>query len=247
MSEVSIEEFEQSATQTKHPVLFKSALRLLWSLIILALIGLVYYQATRDDVLPINEITFSGDFQRLSERDLKPVIENGVEGNFFTLSVASLYSSLVALPWVERVWIHRVWPDRININLLEQRPVAILNDRGVLNKNGEVFLNESEEFKGKLPVFIVPRQYEKEIIKVYERYSSLLEKYEMKISRFEYDNRKAQTIFLTNGMELKLGKEKTAQRLTRFLKVYDSELHQNTKKIKRVDLRYTNGFAVKWL
>jgi len=47
-------------------------------------------------------------------------------------------------------------------------------------------------------------------------------------------------------MTLKIGREFQDKRLKRFMVAYDQSLYQVLDKISIVDLRYTNGFAVKW-
>ena len=58
--------------------------------------------------------------------------------------------------------------------------------------------------------------------------------------------RGAWTIWLDNGIEVIVGREQMKARLLRFLHLYKTELEPQAKNIERVDIRYTNGAAVKW-
>ena len=51
---------------------------------------------------------------------------------------------------------------------------------------------------------------------------------------------------LTDGVVVELGREQLAQRLQRFASLYAGPLRQEWENVKRVDLRYTNGVAVRW-
>jgi len=52
---------------------------------------------------------------------------------------------------------------------------------------------------------------------------------------------------LDNGMALMLGRqEKSHERLLRFVRSYNRVLAARAEQIEQVDLRYTNGFAVRW-
>ena len=63
---------------------------------------------------------------------------------------------------------------------------------------------------------------------------------------FKEDARGSWRIKLENGIVLKIGREHQAKRLKRFMVAYDQSLNEVLDKISVVDLRYTNGFAVKW-
>jgi cell division septal protein FtsQ len=49
-----------------------------------------------------------------------------------------------------------------------------------------------------------------------------------------------------NGIEINLGREDFTERLQRFVDIYPRILASQSDKIAVVDLRYTNGFAVRW-
>ena len=205
-----------------------------------------YKAISQDDVLPIKEISISGEFNQLSAQELHSLIVDGVQGNFFTLSVKDIYQKFYALPWVDQIWVHRVWPDKINIEIRENTPVAILKNKGLLNEKGKVFSTNVSDFENTLPIFSVATKYEQEAIKAYRQYGELLNPVAVEIRKFTYDSRKSQSVFLSNGVELKLGRVNAEQRLSRFIKVYKANLSTKMKRISVVDLRYTNGFAVEW-
>jgi len=224
----------------------KVTTRIAWFVAIFIVCGFTYSQITRDDVLPVNEITVSGVFNQLKTDELKTLVADGVEGNFFTLSVAVLYAKLLSMPWVEQVWIHRVWPGKIKINILEQKPIAIWNGKGLINAKGELFHNDVSAFKDALPLFVVDARYKQEVIKWHDEYKKILDEFDLSIKRFELDDRKNQSLYLSNKIKLDLGGTETAQRLTRFLKVFKNNLYREEGRISKVDLRYSNGFSVAW-
>lgn len=51
---------------------------------------------------------------------------------------------------------------------------------------------------------------------------------------------------MANGLQLGLGRKETHLRLMRFVRVYAEVLKPRIEAIDSVDLRYTNGFAVRW-
>ena len=51
-------------------------------------------------------------------------------------------------------------------------------------------------------------------------------------------------IQLDNGVDIVLGRYETEKRFNRFIRVFGREVEQNRPGFKRIDLRFTNGFAV---
>lgn len=217
-----------------------------WFLVIAGVFLGGYKIISQENVLPIKEISISGEFNQISAQELHGLVVDGFQGNFFTLSVNEIYQKFYALPWVEQIWVHRIWPDKINIEIRENKVVAILKGRGLLNDKGKVFIADAATVDGTLPVFVVANNYETEAIDAYKQYVEILNDVGLGIRQFNFDRRKSQSLFLSNGIALTLGRVNTEKRLMRFVSVYDSKLIATPAKIEGVDLRYTNGFAVKW-
>jgi len=224
----------------------KILIRVLWISFLVGVGAVSYYQLTRSDVLPIKQIAFKGEFAQLEVNDMQPIVENVVSGNFFTLNVADLYQRLLALPWVKQVWIHRVWPDKINVNVQEQMPIGVLKGRGLINQEGDVFASSSQIFEEKLVLFDVAETFEKKAIQYYQQYVDVLRSTGLKIKSYHFNIRNSQSIIFTNGLELKLGKQDTKNRMTLFVLAYAKNIGPKVDAIKRLDFRYTNGFAVQW-
>ena len=53
-------------------------------------------------------------------------------------------------------------------------------------------------------------------------------------------------MLLSNGVELRLGRNETKRRVERFVKVFSMRNAPNIDGIKYIDLRYPNGFAMKY-
>ena len=60
------------------------------------------------------------------------------------------------------------------------------------------------------------------------------------------DNRGATDIELAGGLEVKLGRELIEHKVARLVRIYRDEIQPRRAGIARLDLRYSNGFAVAW-
>ena len=50
----------------------------------------------------------------------------------------------------------------------------------------------------------------------------------------------------SNGIQLILGRNKVGEKIRRLVVVWETDLNQQSSKIKAIDLRYPNGLAVSW-
>ena len=66
------------------------------------------------------------------------------------------------------------------------------------------------------------------------------------ITRMELDERRAWHLQVGNGVLLELGRADTRERLQRFIRAYPTIFAARIEELKRVDLRYSNGFSVYW-
>ena len=72
----------------------------------------------------------------------------------------------------------------------------------------------------------------------------LIAELNMNIVKIRQDARRSWVLVLSSGFELRLGRNNMHERLQRFADVYSQHLKKQESKIKHIDMRYTNGFAV---
>ena len=80
----------------------------------------------------------------------------------------------------------------------------------------------------------------------YQEARQALNQISLPISALVQDARGAWTLRLVNGLGLKLGKSELIERVQRFITLYPKTLYERLADIETVDLRYTNGLAVRW-
>ena len=77
------------------------------------------------------------------------------------------------------------------------------------------------------------------------RAKARLAKLGLKIKSLELSDRRASRIDLEDGTVLLLVRHFIAERLDRLVRAWPRILRENWSKVASIDLRYTNGFAVK--
>lgn len=228
------------------------------------LYGAAYYAVHLPGLFPLHSVRLSAAPQRVVAPEVLQVVRNEVHGNFFTVDIERLRQSLEKLPWVRSVSIRREFPHRLAVRLEEHQALARWNNSALVNRQGEVFVAESERvtvgaygntpsprpplYGGSeqvLPSFIGQNGASFEVAQHYAQFSQQLAALNLQVAQLALSPRHAWQLRLSNGMVLELGREDMQQRLARFVAVYPYSLAVMQGTVKYVDLRYRNGFAVK--
>lgn len=196
--------------------------------------------------LPIRSVQFEGSFRHIETSALKKTVSDEINGGFFRLDIAAIRKRLEKLPWVDRVLVRRVWPDVVQIRVTEQVPVAYWGSKAFINRRGEIFHARARRPLGKLPKFSGPEGSEAVVSQRFNEMNNFLGKIGLKVVQIDVDQRRAWRIRLDNGLRLRLGRRRVLDRLKRFIAVYPVIVARQAGVIEQVDLRYTNGLAVRW-
>jgi cell division protein FtsQ len=224
------------------PLLRSIANALIASSVLAVLYGAAHYAVHRPGLFPLHTAHLSAAPQRVDAAEVLQVLRNETGGNLFTVDIDRLRQALEKLPWVRKVSIRREFPDGLLLQFEEHQAVARWNNVALVNRQGEVFAAASEQ---KLPVFIGQDGTAAEIAQQYVQFSQQLAGLDLQVTRLELSPRHAWQLHLSNGMVLELGREDMQQRLARFVTVYPYSLAAEQGRVKYVDLRYRNGFAVR--
>jgi cell division protein FtsQ len=198
------------------------------------------------DTLPIKRVQVEGQFRYLDQKDVYDALGNLASGGFFNVDVRAVKHAAESLPWVDRASVKRVWPDTLQVEIKEQVPLARWNDNKLINIHGVLFEPPVKSLPDKLPLFSGPTGTEQKVAEQYQDLSKQLASVGLIIEELRLTNRRAWDLRLKNNVALLLGKTASNERLERFVAVYPRVLKEKVLRIESVDLRYTNGFAVRW-
>lgn len=191
--------------------------------------------------IALKTVNFKGRFDHLSPDVLQTVASRVVQGNFFTGDVKTVRTEFEKLPWVRSASVRRVWPDRLEVTLEEQVPLAYWGTDALLNTHGEIF---RAPYNDPLPRFAGPPGSEREVTQAYQEFSAILKPVELMPEEVVLSARRAWQVKLGNDMVLELGRVDMAERLARFVAV-SKLVPELAGRRGRIDLRYPNGFALK--
>ena len=191
---------------------------------------------------PLREVRVAAPPAHVTADQVEAIVRRELRGNFFTVDLAAARAAFEGLPWVRRVEVRRQWPDRLDVAFEEHAPLARWGDRALVNTHGEVF---EGAYDGTLPVFNGPAGTAKEIAIQYEYFRRSLAAIGQTPAQLQISPRRAWQVRLQSGLTLELGREQIEARLARFVAAYERTVGKLGRRIDYVDLRYSNGFAVR--
>jgi cell division protein FtsQ len=193
-------------------------------------------------VFPLREIRVIGDVGHVTNDQVAAVIARELRGNFFTVDLAQAREAFEKLPWVRKVNVRRQWPDRLELAVEEHKPLARWGSTALVNAHGEVF---EAAISSTLPVFSGPEGTASEVVARYAEFDRLLAPIGRKVVLIALSARRAWQLRLDDGMVLDLGRENLEGRLAGFVSAYQRTVARLPQPPSHVDLRYSNGFAVR--
>ncbi len=220
--------------------------QLMWTALITGVVVILWFAVRGVLDRPIQHAEISGKFAQVSRIQIEQVLEPFARKGFISIDLAKVKHALEALRWIDHVRVERAWPDGVRVFVTEQVAVARWGERGLLNTRGELFLPDARDVRADLPQLNGPEGTQSEVAKLYlETYPRLLT-VSLTLSRVTLDERGAWSLQLSNGIEVRLGREDVAARLERFIRAASPVVATRTGDVAYVDMRYSNGFSIGW-
>jgi cell division protein FtsQ len=195
---------------------------------------------------PIRQVVIEGALYNVTREDISPVLKSYLGQNFFALDIAAVQENLLTNPWIEWVAVQRQWPDKLTVRLAERNVFGRWGQNELVDVNGIRFSPPIVRYPKSWPLLIGPDDHEMELIHAYQKASTVLNSVGLRLVQTTQDTRRSWRLMLDNGIEIYLGRKQITERLKRFAAVYPHVLADHIDKIAAVDLRYGNGFAVRW-
>ncbi|MGU9951248.1 MAG: cell division protein FtsQ/DivIB [Gammaproteobacteria bacterium WSBS_2016_MAG_OTU1] len=160
--------------------------------------------------------------------------------NLLLLDLPYWREQLKRLPGVADVILRRQLPGKLEVQLVEHRPLASWADGGLVDVMGRRYGGAVEEW---LPVFKGPGGRAASMVEFYESANKILTPLGEIITQLEVDEKGEWRLFLEGGVVLYLGRERRHVRLRRYAS-HAFNLRDRFARLRVVDLRYEKGFAI---
>lgn len=217
------------------------------ALVVLPVVGLVRGWFASDR-WPIRMLKVEAPYRHVSADQIRAVVAPYLHKGFFATRLDGVQQAVVALPWVASAEARKVWPDTLILRVQERQPVAHWNGDELIGRDGSVFRAPGAGQLTGLPELSGAEDRESDVLAFYRRVSAQFAAIGLKVAGVDLSGRDSWRLKLGNGAELVIGNVDPEQRLKRFLQTYPRLVQDGGgKTFSRVDLRYANGYAVRWV
>ncbi len=210
---------------------------------ILVVLAILFGGLARLGAQPLR-LELYGDLQRTANgaiaAQLRPVLEKG----FFAASADEIQADLQALPWVAQAQAEFLWPDRLALRVREHRPLAAIENGGVLTDAGTVIATTTSE---PLPVVRGTQHRAKDIAEVLQLVKEACAACAVRGLELRAGNQLSlQLAWEGHAMRVELGRPDWRDALERLTAHALPELQPRLQQVETIDLRYRHAYAVRW-
>jgi cell division protein FtsQ len=216
------------------------------ALVALPIVGVLrgWFAANR---WPVTQLVVQAEFKHVSAGQIRAAVLPRLGKGFFALDLDTVQKAVAALPWVESVEASKRWPDTLLLRVYEREPFAHWNDKQLISRQGKVFDAPDANVDPKLPQLRGPDDRLAEVVSFYADVQKAFAGTHLAITGVALTERGSWSLSTDSGAQIVLGdRDQAGRRLRRFLDVYPQVVAGHGDSFVYADLRYTNGFAVKW-
>lgn len=194
----------------------------------------------------INHISIEGQYTKINTKKVAKIMLPYLHTNLLTLDSYKLQQQLLTLPWVDSVKVHRHWPHELQIALSEKKAIALWYNHGLISQSGELFFPSKNTFPANLPEIDAPKDLIENSLSSLTTMDLALSTDNLSIAKLMVKQRDDISLVLKNGIKVLLGRDNQMERLQRFIDIFYKVFENRLNQVQYVDMRYTNGMAVKW-
>jgi len=198
------------------------------------------------DRWPVTRLAVRAEFNHVSAEQIRAAVAPLLGQGFFAVRLDAVRDAVARLPWVERVEARKRWPDVLDLVVYEQQPYARWGEDRLINRRGEIFSVAGAGTLQGLPRLSGPDDRLADVLQFYADCISEFSGSGLVIDAVALSPRGGWRLDLASGAVVEIGREDAKRRLQRFLDVWPRLAGARPTPPAYVDLRYENGFAIRW-
>lgn len=217
--------------------------------IVALVLGIVYavlWSINEGKLLPLKSISMVEAPQKVTTAQLRDSLTEYLHPSILGVDVKGARESLEELPWIRKAQVRRAWPGVLEVKIDERRALGIWNDRALVDYRGQLFRPKGESLPPGLVRLYGPRGSVQQVVKKFKMIGQIFDKQEIKLASLQLSARGSWSAKTVDKVAMAMGSERTVARVERFVSALSALNARRDGQIKRVDLRYPNGFAVAW-
>ena len=226
------------------------------SILIAALVAaLCVDQILRSGYFTIEQVRVDTVLQRVDQGLIERSTWRNIKGNYLTADLGGIEQALENLPGVYQAVIRRVWPQTLAVSVTETGAMAQfapLGKSGTARDHEFINLRPSNQLST-VPVLRAHPVDRQMIIDVFKQILPALHDVELEPLALSVSPAGRWELELQTGVDtpanrfvLLAGRGPVREKVIRFASSYAMALRSRGDMIAKVDMRYVNGFAVRW-
>ena len=197
---------------------------------------------------PLTKLRVASDARHIDDAELQKVLAPYAKQGFFAVRLDDAQAALAKLPWVEEAEVSKKWPDVLEVHITEHRPLALWDDTLLLSERGSLYPRNAMGTalpKGLPQLGGDPRRVA-EVLAFYNQSRELFAPLGLGVRELRQDARGSWSLRLSDGAQVLVGRQDAELRVRRFADLLPKLISPEGRALQRADLRYANGFALKW-
>jgi cell division protein FtsQ len=163
----------------------------------------------------------------------------------FDFDVVEAKQKLELHSWILQASVTRIWPSTLSLHLIEQVVIARWGNEQLLNQYGEIFQPESLLELSALPLLAGPEDSQAAVMLQYQKLNQILFPAGLLLSGLSLIKRGSWENLLNEQMQVAAGRDDVFEKTQRFIDFYLIQPVEQSSQFLSIDLRYTNGIAVR--
>jgi cell division protein FtsQ len=198
-------------------------------------------------VFPLKNIVIESNFHHQSAEQIRASVMPQLRQGFFGIDLRETRRILADLPWTARVEVRKRWPDTVLVRIVERQAIASWGATHLIDRDGELFEVLGAELMAGLPKLAGPEARRAELMQFVQDGARGLNPLGLTIVEAKISERGGMWIGLSNGVRVIVGRQQFNERWTRLVEGLPTLLSSaSQRRLIEIDLRYTNGMAVRF-
>ena len=215
---------------------------LLFCVIIISIF--VYVMLKTDHYISKVDIVSSNGLTYISKQSLVNNVSKLSEKPWFDVDVKHIEDYLNTIKGVNYSLVKKIWPSSLMIYLYDSKPIAYWNNNQVLLQNMQIISPNVLNYTKNLPYIESDDKNSKNYIyKTYQKLAQIATQNSTEIVKISYKGNQF-SLCLKNKIWVILGSSNLVKRMDLFFKDYQEV--KRYKSVKYFDMRYSDGFVVKY-
>lgn len=195
---------------------------------------------------PVRKIELRAEYAHVSAEQIRAAVETHLARGFFAVQLDEVQEAVSRLPWVERVEARKQWPDTLSLVVYERQPFARWGNSRLVSRTGDLFEVPGADSMQGLPQLSGPDGRLADVIAFHADCLRQFSGSGLNVQAVELSARGSWRLTLSSGALIEIGRVDAMERLHRFVNVWPHLAAANSGPPVYVDLRYENGFAMRW-